>query len=136
MFLVAVTTKRIAIMTLIDYLTRKYSAAPSVQLEIRLTALLTTTLSCESQTFVFHHHHGARIVASHETQKDTNQHNGQRTRYASEDNARRSWTESPLNTIDMNREHIHSKNKAKNMVGNCPVTPLAANQTHHHRVAP
>ena len=138
MLVVAITTKwRMAIITLIDYLARQYSTAQSVQLEIKLTTLRTTTLSRESQTFEFRHHRGARIFASSGTKKDTDQRNVQRTRYASEHNSLHSWTQSPLNKIGMNREHTHSKNKAKkNMVGNYPVTPLAANQTNHHRDAP
>ena len=91
MLVVAITTKwRMAIITLIDYLAPQYSTAQSVQLEIKLTTLRTTTLSCESQTLEFRHHRGARIFPSSETKKNTDQRNGQRTRYASEHNARHS----------------------------------------------
>ena len=114
MLVFAITTMwRMAIITLIDYLARQYSTAPSVQLEIILTTLRTTTLSCESQTFVFHHHRGARIFASSETKKDTDQRNVKRTRYASEHNARHSWTQSPSNRIVMNREDTPTAKKTK-----------------------
>ena len=138
MLVVAITTKRrIAIITLIDYLARQYSTAPSVQLEIKLTTLRTTTLSCESQTFEFRHHRGARIIDSSETKKDTDQHNGQRTRYASEHNARHSWTQSPSNRIGMNREHTpttKTKQKAWWAIIQRPLWPPTQQtiiETHH-----
>ena len=126
MLVVANTTKwRMAIITLIDYLARQYSTAQSVQLEIKLTTLRTTTLSRESQTFEFRHHRGARIFASSETKKDTDQRNVQRTRYASEHNALHSWTQSPLNKIGTNREHTPTaKTKQKKHGGQLSSDPF------------